>query len=427
MHDFFLLIGLPYIALFSVIFVSIYRFNSNKFGFSSLSSQFLEKEKLLWGSVPWHLGIGLIILWHGVAFFAPKFLQSLVADIRILYTFESMGLIAALFAFLGLVILFIRRLRDPRIQAVTSTMDLIVLLLLTVQVFLGILTATLYKWGASWSPGTVSPYVLSILFFNPDISYVKDMPFVIKSHIVLAWLIILLIPFTRLVHMFSLPLEYLYRLPQVVIWNFREPKKAVVIAKTQAETRRRFLKAILSITLGMVLLAIGIIDKVIPFFMGPSLSRKEKAELLKKRLEKIKAAAYQKELEHERLTKDFIFIADLKSLKNDQGIYFIDYEMKPGLAFKGEDGLPMLYSAKCPHLGCTIISKAEGGKLLCPCHISHFDIKTGNVIDGPALKPLSQIKYVLKDSSNKIVTNVDKINKTKFSEYKVYIPRNEFS
>ena len=422
MHDYFLLIGLPYIALFSIIVVTIYRFNLSRFGFSSLSSQFLEKEKLLWGSVPWHLGIGIIILGHGAAFFTPKLLQSLVADTRILYVFESIGLIAALFAFIGLIVLFIRRLRNPRIQVVTSTMDLVILSLLTIQILLGLLTATLYRWGASWAPGTVSPYMLSILSFRPDISYVKDMPFIIKFHIVLAWLIVLLVPFTRLVHMFSLPIEYLYRLPQVVIWNFRRQEKAVIIAETQAATRRHFLKAATSITAGAVFLAVGIADKIIPFFMGPSLSREEKAELIKKRLEKIKTAAYQKELEHERLVKDFIYIADLKDLKKEQGIYFVDYEMKPGLAFKGDNELPVLYSAKCTHLGCTVINKVENGKLLCPCHISHFDIKTGDVIDGPALKPLPRIQYVLKDLQDQIVVNIDK---SKLSEYKLYIPRRE--
>jgi nitrate reductase gamma subunit len=424
MHDYFLFVGLPYAALFSIIAVTIYRFNSDRFGFSSLSSQFLEKEKLFWGSVPWHIGILIIVIGHGAAFLTPKLLQSLVSNQTIMYTFEGIGLTAAFFALFGLIVLFVRRLRNARIQAVTSNMDLVILTLLTIQIFLGILTATLYKWGSSWSPGVVAPYMHSIFAFNPDMSYVKDLPFVIKAHIVVAWLIILLVPFTRLVHMFSLPITYIGRLPQVVIWSFRRQKEAVLIAETENKTKRHFLKALIGVTTGTILLLIGVADKVFPFFLGPTLSRREKAKLLKKKLEKIKQAAKQKELEHERLAHEFIHIADLKDLKKNEGVYFIDYKMKPGLAFKGEDGLPVLYSAKCTHLGCTVANKVKDGKLLCPCHISHFDIKTGNVIDGPALEPLPKINYLLKDANNEVVVEV---NRAKLDEYKVYIARGENS
>ena len=424
MHDYFLFIGLPYAALFSIVAVTIYRFNSDKYGFSSLSSQFLEKEKLLWGSVPWHIGIFIIIIGHGAAFFTPTLLQSLVANQTIMYTFEAFGLIAAFFALFGLIVLFLRRLRNSRIQAVTSNMDLVILTLLTIQIFLGILTATLYKWGSSWSPGVVGPYMHSILTFNPDMSYVKDLPFVIKTHIVIAWLIILLVPFTRLVHMFSLPITYIGRLPQVVIWSFRRQKESVVVADTIDKTRRHFLKATIGISTGTILLLLGVADKIIPFFMGPSLTQEEKAQLLKEKVEKLRQATKHKELAHERLIKEFIHIADLKDLRRDEGVYFIDYKMKPGLAFKGEDGLPVLYSAKCTHLGCTIANKVKNGKLLCPCHISHFDIKTGNVIDGPALEPLPKINYLLKDSSDQIVLKVDG---AKLNDYKVYIARSENS
>lgn len=422
MHDYFLFIGLPYVALFSLVVGTIYRFNSSKYSISSLSSQFLEKEKLFWGSLPWHIGIITILLGHIVAFTMPSFLQALVSNVKILYTLEAIGLTFALFALCGLVILFIRRLRNARIQAVTSNMDLVILSLLTVQILLGILTSTLYRWGASWSTHTLAPYIQSVFSFRPDITYVINMPFIVKSHIAIAWLIILLIPFSRLIHIFALPLEYLFRLPQIVVWNSRRQEEAVITAQVETESKRYFLKALIGIASGIVLLITGIADKVIPFFRGPELTQGEKEELLKNKLQKMKATIKQKELESERLTKDFIYVADLKDLKTDEGIYFTDYQMKPALAFKGNEGLPVLYSAKCTHLGCTIINKVKDGKLLCPCHISHFDIKTGNVIDGPAPKPLPQVKYILMDSNNQIVVNVDK---AKLDEYRVYIVKDK--
>ena len=111
MGDFFLFIGLPYIALFSLVVVSIYRFKTRESGISSLSSQFLEKEKLFWGSIAWHVGITIVLLGHIIAFSMPSFVQALVSNLVILYSLEIIGLSASLFAFIGLIILDLMLIR----------------------------------------------------------------------------------------------------------------------------------------------------------------------------------------------------------------------------------------------------------------------------------------------------------------------------
>lgn len=51
---------------------------------------------------------------------------------------------------------------------------------------------------------------------------------------------------------------------------------------------------------------------------------------------------------------------------------------------------------KCTHNGCKLSGGTlkKGGVVQCPCHYSQFDIKTGNVVLGPAEKPepLFQVK-----------------------------------
>ena len=83
----------------------------------------------------------------------------------------------------------------------------------------------------------------------------------------------------------------------------------------------------------------------------------------------------------------------------------INYEMRPALAFRGEDGMPLLISAKCTHLGCTVASEVNAdGKILCPCHISWFDVKTGVPDPGsPAKAPLAHLDWVLIDPAGKVV------------------------
>ena len=105
MTDNLLFIVLPYLALFICIFGSIYRMRTEPFTYSSLSSQFLEGKGLMWGSLPWHVGITVILLAHLIAFLMPGFWQSLMADQRVLMTVESIGFGLALLCLLGLGIL----------------------------------------------------------------------------------------------------------------------------------------------------------------------------------------------------------------------------------------------------------------------------------------------------------------------------------
>jgi Rieske Fe-S protein len=51
------------------------------------------------------------------------------------------------------------------------------------------------------------------------------------------------------------------------------------------------------------------------------------------------------------------------------------------------------FSAVCTHMGCTV-NQIAGGKIECPCHGSEYSIATGEVLRGPAPRPLpaKQIK-----------------------------------
>ncbi|MFB3890378.1 MAG: Rieske (2Fe-2S) protein [Candidatus Bathyarchaeia archaeon] len=43
---------------------------------------------------------------------------------------------------------------------------------------------------------------------------------------------------------------------------------------------------------------------------------------------------------------------------------------------------------KCTHMGCSLSrGRLKGSNVECPCHGSTFDVKTGNVVRGPAAKP----------------------------------------
>lgn len=214
----FLFVGLPYAAFALFLVGSIYRYKSNGFKYSSLSSQFLEGGGIYIFAVLFHWGILVVFLGHLIAFLFPTATLAwhssatrLIADEIIIFTFGLAVLI-------GLVGLFIRRISQPRIQVVTSKMDIAIELVLLTQIVFGLWIALGYRWGYYWFASGMSPYLWSIVKFSPQIEAVSAMPWVIKTHIVGAFVILGLIPFTRLVHFLVAPFHYTWRSYQKVVW-----------------------------------------------------------------------------------------------------------------------------------------------------------------------------------------------------------------
>lgn len=403
----FLFIGLPYIALIVIVVGSIYRYRTNKFSYSSLSSQFLESRALLWGSAPFHVGILIILVGHLIPVFLPGLWESLTANRAFLVTVEIVGVIAAFLALVGLGVLITRRITSAKLQEVTSSTDLVILFLLIAQVVVGIFVATNNRWGAAWSTNTTTPYLWSLVTLQPNTNYIGALPPAVKLHLVMAWIIFMLVPFSRLVHLFSLPVSYLWRPYIKVVWN--NPRRLHAMQRLPdhhvEDSRRYFLRGALGVGGAVILLSIGVLDRLITFFRGPDMTTEDQAELLEKKLERLEITAQQRELELERLRKDYIHVAQMSQLSEQDGKYFIDYQMRPALAFKDADGMPILISAKCTHLGCTVAQTLDkDGRLLCPCHMSYFDVITGEPNPGsPATAPLPRLGWVLMDTAGEIV------------------------
>ena len=221
MYDYVLFAVFPYVAVILAVVVGIYRYFNDRFSYSSFSSQFLENRTLFWGSVPWHYGILIILLAHLVAFLFPTQWAALIAEPVRLYVLEVTGLALAAATIVGLTLLVVRRLRNPRVLIVTSAMDWVMLTALLTQVVLGIWVALFYRWGADWYLHTAVPWLNSLLTLDPQIQYVTTLPWVVKLHMLNAFVIVTLFPFTRLVHVVTVPISYLWRPYQVVIWNRR--------------------------------------------------------------------------------------------------------------------------------------------------------------------------------------------------------------
>jgi Rieske Fe-S protein len=72
----------------------------------------------------------------------------------------------------------------------------------------------------------------------------------------------------------------------------------------------------------------------------------------------------------------------------------------PVCVFRTGPNSAVCHSRICTHQGCEV--NPDGAKLVCPCHGSQYDAKTGKVLQGPAVEPLAPVP--VKVSGNKIVT-----------------------
>jgi len=215
-------IAFPYVAVILAVGGGVYRYFADRFSYSSFSSQFLENRRLFWGSVPWHYGIILVLSAHLLALIFPAAWGGLLAAPLRLYVLEVTGMALALMSIAGLAWLLVRRLTNARVFVVTTAMDWLVVVALLVQVILGFVVAFFFRWGSAWYLNTAVPWLISLAVFNPQTQAVAVLPLWVKLHMISGFFIIAIFPFTRLVHLVTFPITYLWRPAQVVIWNRRQ-------------------------------------------------------------------------------------------------------------------------------------------------------------------------------------------------------------
>ena len=205
----------PYIALAVLILGSIVRYDREPYTWRSGSSQLLRRRQLVWGSVLFHAGVLVVFIGHLVGLLTPIELFDLVGISHGAKQVMAIvvGGIAGVFALIGATLLAHRRLFDPRIRATSSFGDNAVIVLLWVQLVLGLATIPLSLGHLdghemvkfmSWAQGIFT-------FDMAAAGYVADVHPIFKLHLFLGLTIFLIFPFTRLVHMLSAPVRYVWR------------------------------------------------------------------------------------------------------------------------------------------------------------------------------------------------------------------------
>lgn len=205
----------PYIALAIMIIGSVLRYDREPYSWRSGSSQLLRRKQLMWGSVLFHVGVIFLFFGHAVGLLTPHFIYEhfISAEHKQLLAIIA-GSIAGTVCFIGISMLAHRRLFDARIRATSTFSDTAILLILWVQLVLGLLTV---PFSLQHSDGSVmlrlSEWAQRILTFRTEgtADLIAGLAFPYQAHIILGLTIFLLFPFSRLVHMLSVPVRYLWR------------------------------------------------------------------------------------------------------------------------------------------------------------------------------------------------------------------------
>ena len=205
----------PYIALTVLALGSIIRYDREPYTWRASSSQLLRRKQLMWGSVLFHVGVLFIFLGHFVGLLTPIAVWDALGVSHSFKQIVAMtaGGIAGAMAIIGATMLAHRRLFDSRVRATSSTTDTLIILLLWAQLFLGLATIPFSMQHLDGHEMVkLMDWAQGIFTFNlAASSYITDVAFVFKLHLFLGLTILLLFPFTRLVHMLSAPVRYIWR------------------------------------------------------------------------------------------------------------------------------------------------------------------------------------------------------------------------
>ncbi|MBI5120339.1 MAG: respiratory nitrate reductase subunit gamma [Rhodospirillales bacterium] len=212
----------PYLALAIFLIGSWVRFDHEQYSWKADSTQFLSKSGMRLASNFFHIGVLAIFFGHAAGLLTPHhvFMSLGVSDLSHQWMAILAGAVFGGLAFIGGLILWLRRMSNRRVRAAGRGRDLFILTWILLTLTLGLSTIPTSIHHASEGDAAVmialAEWVQSMIYFRPDPSLLEGVSSVYKLHIVAALTMFLLFPFTRLVHIWSAPIGYLGRAYQIV-------------------------------------------------------------------------------------------------------------------------------------------------------------------------------------------------------------------
>ena len=225
---------LPYVALAIFVAGHLWRYRRDQYGWGARSTQLLESRRLKYASVLFHVGVLLAIGGHVLGILIPDPWTRVVGINDDAYHVIAAigGLTAGVTVCVGFVLLVYRRIRFPRVRVTTTNVDVLVFLLLALGIVTGMVATTTNLGDAVHYRDTVGPYFRQIFVLDPEPELMTGghINFIFQLHVVSVWFLYALWPFSRLVHAWSIPVDYFRRSPIPYRSRVGRPARAEVLA-----------------------------------------------------------------------------------------------------------------------------------------------------------------------------------------------------
>ncbi|MEK3785954.1 respiratory nitrate reductase subunit gamma [Paenibacillus sp. FSL K6-1230] len=205
----------PYLCLAVFVIGHIYRYRQDQFNWTAKSSEFIEKKHLRAGSMLFHIGIIPVFFGHVSGLGIPKSWMHALGVNDHMYHIGAVyigGLFGAI-TLLGMLLLTARRFTVRNVRRLSSASDMAVNVMLLTIVCMGMF-ATLVTNAVQPEfdyRETISIWFRGLFYLQPDASLMTDVPLSFKLHVLMGFGILAFWPFTRLVHVWSVPLNYVGR------------------------------------------------------------------------------------------------------------------------------------------------------------------------------------------------------------------------
>lgn len=224
---------LPYVALAIGITGLIWRRKTDQFGWTARSTELLEGRVLRFASVVFHLGVLAAIGGHVLGILIPQSWTAAIGVTDHQYHLLAVvgGVSAGAAVVVGFAALMYRRFTVPRVKVTTTSMDLAIFALLAVGIVTGIAATLINIPDGTNYRESVAPYFRQIFIFKPDASLMtgEGIATIFQIHVISVWFLYMLWPFSRLVHAFTVPINYPRRSP--IVYRPRHPRVAATRAR----------------------------------------------------------------------------------------------------------------------------------------------------------------------------------------------------
>ncbi|MEJ8671829.1 respiratory nitrate reductase subunit gamma [Streptomyces sp. MS1.AVA.1] len=217
---------LPYVVFALLVAGLIWRHRYDRFGWTTRSSQVYESRLLNIASPAFHYGILFVLVGHLVGLFVPEsWTDALGVSERTYHLFSLYGGTAAgVLTVAGIALLIYRRRTKAPVFRATTANDKLMYVMLAAAIVMGMVAKLSHSSGDGYNyRQSIAPWARSLFTLQPDLDRMAGVPVLYEVHAVIGMVLIALVPYTRLVHMFSAPVQYLFR--PYLVYRSRDPEQ----------------------------------------------------------------------------------------------------------------------------------------------------------------------------------------------------------